>query len=64
VVPLEMKEGTTSLGAREQSAIYRAAVLYKPRLATFNFKKRGKLCKKVTKGISRKNIYLVLLKGK
>jgi hypothetical protein len=32
-----MKEGTTSLGARAQSAIVRAAVLYKPRLATFNF---------------------------
>jgi hypothetical protein len=31
-----MKEGTT-LGARAQSAIERAAVLYKPRLATFNF---------------------------
>jgi hypothetical protein len=31
-----MKEGTT-LGARAQSAIQRAAVLYKPRLATFNF---------------------------
>jgi hypothetical protein len=31
-----MKEGTTS-GARAQSAIQRAAVLYKPRLATFNF---------------------------
>jgi hypothetical protein len=30
-----MKEGTT-LGARAQSAILRAAVLYKPRLATFN----------------------------
>jgi hypothetical protein len=30
-----MKEGTT-LGARAQSAIQRAAVLYKPRLATFN----------------------------
>jgi hypothetical protein len=29
-----MKEGTT-LGARAQSAIQRAAVLYKPRLATF-----------------------------
>jgi hypothetical protein len=36
VAPLEMKEGTT-LGARAQSAIYRAAVLYKPRLTTFNF---------------------------
>jgi hypothetical protein len=36
VAPLEMKEGTT-LGARAQSAIQRAAVLYKPRLATFNF---------------------------
>jgi hypothetical protein len=36
VAPLEMKEGTTS-GARAQSAIQRAAVLYKPRLATFNF---------------------------
>jgi hypothetical protein len=35
VAPLEMKEGTT-LGARAQSAIERAAVLYKPRLATFN----------------------------
>jgi hypothetical protein len=34
VVPMEMKEGTTSLGARAQSAIQRAAVLYKPRLAT------------------------------
>jgi hypothetical protein len=33
-----MKEGTT-LGARAQWAIQRAAVLYKPRLATFNFKK-------------------------
>jgi hypothetical protein len=31
-----MKEGTP-LGARAQSAIQRAAVLYKPRLATFNF---------------------------
>jgi hypothetical protein len=31
-----MKEGTT-LGARAESAIQRAAVLYKPRLATFNF---------------------------
>jgi hypothetical protein len=31
-----MEEGTT-LGARAQSAIQRAAVLYKPRLATFNF---------------------------
>jgi hypothetical protein len=31
-----MKEGTT-LGATAQSAIQRAAVLYKPRLATFNF---------------------------
>jgi hypothetical protein len=30
-----MKEGTT-LGARAQSALERAAVLYKPRLATFN----------------------------
>jgi hypothetical protein len=30
-----MKEGTT-LGARAQSAIQRAVVLYKPRLATFN----------------------------
>jgi hypothetical protein len=38
VAPLEMKEGTTS-GARAQSAIYTAAVLYKPRLATLNFKK-------------------------
>jgi hypothetical protein len=37
VAPLEMKEGTTSLGARAQSATQRAAVLYKPRLATFNF---------------------------
>jgi hypothetical protein len=37
VAPLEMKEGTTLLGARAQSAIQRAAVLYKPRLATFNF---------------------------
>jgi hypothetical protein len=37
VAPLEMKEGTISLGARTQSAIQRAAVLYKPRLATFNF---------------------------
>jgi hypothetical protein len=37
VALLEMKEGTTSLGARVQSAIQRAAVLYKPRLATFNF---------------------------
>jgi hypothetical protein len=37
VAPLEMKEGTTSLGARAQSAVQRAAVLYKPRLATFNF---------------------------
>jgi hypothetical protein len=36
VAPLEMKEGTT-LGARAQSAIQRATVLYKPRLATFNF---------------------------
>jgi hypothetical protein len=36
VAPLEMKEGTP-LGARAQSAIQRAAVLYKPRLATFNF---------------------------
>jgi hypothetical protein len=34
VAPLEMKEGTT-LGARAQSAIQRAAVLYKPRLETF-----------------------------
>jgi hypothetical protein len=33
---MEMKEGST-LGARAQSAIQRAAVLYKPRLATFNF---------------------------
>jgi hypothetical protein len=32
-----MKEGTASLGARAQSAIQRAAVLYKPRLANFNF---------------------------
>jgi hypothetical protein len=31
-----MKEGTP-LGARVQSAIQRAAVLYKPRLTTFNF---------------------------
>jgi hypothetical protein len=31
-----MKEGTP-LGARAQSAIQRAAVLYKPRLATFEF---------------------------
>jgi hypothetical protein len=31
-----MKEGTT-LGARAQSAIERAAVLYKPRLETFKF---------------------------
>jgi hypothetical protein len=38
VAPLEMKEGTTSLGARAQSAIQRAAVLYKPRLATFKKK--------------------------
>jgi hypothetical protein len=30
------EEGTTP-GARAQSAIQRAAVLYKPRLATFNF---------------------------
>jgi hypothetical protein len=36
VAPLEMKEETT-LWARAQSAIQRAAVLYKPRLATFNF---------------------------
>jgi hypothetical protein len=36
VALLEMKEGTP-LGARAQSAIRRAAVLYKPRLATFNF---------------------------
>jgi hypothetical protein len=36
VAPLEMKEGTT-LGARTQSAIRRAAVLYKLRLSTFNF---------------------------
>jgi hypothetical protein len=35
-----MKEGSTSLGARAQSAIQRAAVLYKPRLATFKNKKR------------------------
>jgi hypothetical protein len=48
VAPLEMKEGTTSLGARAQSAIQRAAVLYKPRLATFNFfralAQKGLLC--------------------
>jgi hypothetical protein len=31
-----MKEETTSLGARAQSAIQGAAVLYKSRLATFN----------------------------
>jgi hypothetical protein len=37
VAPLEMKEGTASLGARAQLAIARAAVLYKPRLATFTF---------------------------
>jgi hypothetical protein len=36
VASLEMKEGTT-LGARAQWAILRAAVLYKPRLATCNF---------------------------
>jgi hypothetical protein len=36
VAPQEMKEGTT-LGARAQSAIQRPAVLYKSRLATFNF---------------------------
>jgi hypothetical protein len=35
VAPLEIKEGTT-LGATAQSAIERAAVLYKQRLATFN----------------------------
>jgi hypothetical protein len=35
VAPLEMKEGTP-LGVRAQSAIQRAAVLYKPRLATFD----------------------------
>jgi hypothetical protein len=34
-----MKEGTT-LGARAQSAIQRAAVLYKPRLATFKKTKK------------------------
>jgi hypothetical protein len=36
-----MKEGTTSLWARAQSAIQRAAVLYKPRLATFTVLYRG-----------------------
>jgi hypothetical protein len=35
VAPLEMKEGTP-LWARPQSAIQRAAMLYKPRLATLN----------------------------
>jgi hypothetical protein len=43
-----MKEGTTSLGARAQSAIWRAAVLYKPRLATFSW---------VSSGNSPKNVY-------
>jgi hypothetical protein len=37
VAPLEMKEGNYIIGVRAQSAIARAGVLFKPRLATFNF---------------------------
>jgi hypothetical protein len=41
-----MKEGTT-LGAKAQPAIQRAAVLYKPRLATF-YTDRGTSMMKLT----------------
>jgi hypothetical protein len=50
VAPLEVNEGTTS-GARAQSATQRAAVLYKPRLATFNFNFLTHRAKKNIRGV-------------
>jgi hypothetical protein len=62
-----MKEGTTSLGARAQSAIARAAVLYKPRLETFNFNfisgLRGGIGKHFMAAVTDENTDYFALKG-